>query len=157
MRDTPPHQEDSASRVVDRLREVLGCASDADLARALGVQPSTPGNWRSRGSVPYAQAAAIATQRGISLDWLLLGQDRPALQDHRAEYRSGAPPPGAPGPLDTVLDAMASAGLALTASQISQAADLVATHDLTAAALADVLRLLHRPAGDCAPPQTAAD
>lgn len=65
----------SADAVIDRMRQALGPKSDADLARALGVPPSTVATWRHRNSVPYEHCVAIAANRGVNLNWLLLGQN----------------------------------------------------------------------------------
>jgi len=141
--DPPPH---SADAVVDRLRDVLELDSDAQLGRALGLRESAPGNWRARGSVPYSHCVEVAAQRGVSLDWLLLGLGAPG------EVRERGPPPYASAPpgcaaLEVAVAALAQTGHALTAEQLHQAAELVQTHGLSADALADVLRLLHGEAG----------
>jgi hypothetical protein len=81
---------------VARLRQVLGVANDAQLGRALGLRESAPGNWRARDSVPYRQCVEIAAERGVSLDWLLLGRGPPKPR------REDAPPTGVeePRPVD---------------------------------------------------------
>lgn len=87
----------AADPIVDRLREVYGVASDADLARRLATGSSTVNNWRVRGSVPYAQVVDAARETGTSLDWLLLGlgpRERGAAEDP-AGY---AVPPAEPTP-----------------------------------------------------------
>jgi len=92
--ELPPQ---SAESVVRRMRQSLGAGTDAELARALGLRESAPGNWRARDSVPYRQCAEIATGRGVSLDWLLLGRGPPRpgadqIGDAQASYGQRAPP-----------------------------------------------------------------
>lgn len=40
----------------------------------MGVNRNTLGNWRARASVPYAECVRLASERAISLDWLLMGE-----------------------------------------------------------------------------------
>lgn len=63
-----------ADAVIDRLREALGCASDADLVRALDLTAGAVANWRKRATVPYSHCVAAARAQDWSLDWLLLGR-----------------------------------------------------------------------------------
>lgn len=52
----------------------LGARSDTEASRACGVSKTTWSNWRTRNSVPYTTCVQLAEERGISLDWLLLGE-----------------------------------------------------------------------------------
>ena len=62
------------SEIITRLKDRLDVESDAKLAELLGVPPSTLANWRRRRSLPYAVCVRVAQERGISLDWLILGK-----------------------------------------------------------------------------------
>ena len=64
----------SADAVLDRLQDFFGAPTDTALANAMGVNRNTLGNWRGRGRVPYEECVLLAQERGISLDWLLLGE-----------------------------------------------------------------------------------
>ena len=104
--DAEPPLPHSADAVVERMRDVMGVANDAQLGRALGLRESAPGNWRARNSVPYRQCVEIAADRGVSLDWLLLGRgargygigEAPAPEYLRPaplpEPRAASPPTG---------------------------------------------------------------
>lgn len=60
--------------VVARLMKLTNSKKDGDLANALGVPKSNISNWRSRGSIPLDECLEIATEKKISLDWLILGR-----------------------------------------------------------------------------------
>jgi len=76
----------TAGDVIDRLRQVLGVDTDADLGRAIGVKKNTISTWRTRGSKPFALCELVAAERGVSLDWLLAGEGE--------MYRGGGDAPG---------------------------------------------------------------
>ena len=60
--------------VLARLKQITGTKSDASLSSALKVSPQTLSSWKGRDSTPYSLCVEIAQARGISLDWLLLGE-----------------------------------------------------------------------------------
>jgi hypothetical protein len=60
--------------VLARLKQITGTKSDASLSSALKVSPQTLSSWKGRDSTPYSLCVEIAQTRGISLDWLLLGE-----------------------------------------------------------------------------------
>ncbi|WP_191628076.1 helix-turn-helix domain-containing protein [Pseudomonas fluorescens] len=60
--------------VLARLKQVTGTKTDASLSSALQISPQTLSSWRGRDSTPYSLCVEIAQARGISLDWLLLGE-----------------------------------------------------------------------------------
>jgi len=60
--------------VLTRLKQVTGTKSDASLSSALKISPQTLSSWKGRDSTPYSLCVDIAQSRGISLDWLLLGE-----------------------------------------------------------------------------------
>ena len=60
--------------VLARLKQVTGTKTDVSLSSALKISPQTLSSWRGRDSTPYSLCVEIAQTRGISLDWLLLGE-----------------------------------------------------------------------------------
>ncbi|HCS44982.1 MAG TPA: transcriptional regulator [Pseudomonas sp.] len=60
--------------VLTRLKLVTGTKTDASLSSALQISPQTLSSWKGRDSTPYSLCVDIAQARGISLDWLLLGE-----------------------------------------------------------------------------------
>jgi hypothetical protein len=66
--------------VLARLKLITGVSTDTALSSALNISPQTLSSWKGRDSTPYAICIDIAQTRGISLDWLLLGEG-PMLRD----------------------------------------------------------------------------
>ncbi|WP_081500318.1 helix-turn-helix domain-containing protein [Pseudomonas sp. GM55] len=60
--------------VLARLKQITGTKTDASLSSALKISPQTLSSWKGRDSTPYSICIEIAQTRGISLDWLLLGE-----------------------------------------------------------------------------------
>ncbi|WP_050562106.1 helix-turn-helix domain-containing protein [Pseudomonas sp. GM74] len=60
--------------VLARLKQITGTKTDASLSSALQISPQTLSSWKGRDSTPYSLCVDIAQARGISLDWLLLGE-----------------------------------------------------------------------------------
>ncbi|WP_178086784.1 helix-turn-helix domain-containing protein [Pseudomonas sp. GV085] len=60
--------------VLARLKQVTGTKTDISLSSALKISPQTLSSWKGRDSTPYSLCVEIAQTRGISLDWLLLGE-----------------------------------------------------------------------------------
>ncbi len=58
-------------KVLDILQNRLSATSRSDLARALGMFPSTLHRQESNGELPYRQLISIAEERGWSLDEIL--------------------------------------------------------------------------------------
>jgi hypothetical protein len=101
----------AANAVIDRLREGLGCSSDAALQRALGVAGGAVRNWRVRGTVPCSHCVDAANAHGLSLDWLLLGRGPRRAGAMVAEpppvaYQAQGPPMAAPTVEDERLAAL---------------------------------------------------
>ncbi|WP_449104858.1 helix-turn-helix domain-containing protein [Pseudomonas mohnii] len=79
--------------VLTRLKQITGTTSDASLSSALQVSPQTLSSWKGRDSTPYSICVDIAQTRGISLDWLLLGEGpvlRPAPAQSSEESQDNA-------------------------------------------------------------------
>lgn len=58
-----------------RMREALGCRTDAELARRLGRHPGPISQWRRRGSIPKHAIDTAALISGRSVEWILTGKD----------------------------------------------------------------------------------
>lgn len=75
--------------VLARLKLITGTKTDASLSLALHISPQTLSSWKGRDSTPYSLCVDIAQTRGISLDWLLLGEG-PVLRPTSTEPLEGA-------------------------------------------------------------------
>lgn len=64
----------TASDVLDRLRDQFEWETDTAMAVALGVTKSTLSGWRGRNSIPFEICVQLAEDKGLSLDWILLGR-----------------------------------------------------------------------------------
>jgi phage repressor protein C with HTH and peptisase S24 domain len=64
----------SAEAVVNRLMLVVGVRSERELSRWFGYGLTTITSKRQRGSIPYEECVRLATERDLSLDWLILGR-----------------------------------------------------------------------------------
>ena len=88
----------------DRMKEALGCETDAGLAWWPGTSPQSLSNRRPANSVPYREATFIACRSRLSLkylltadseaqSWTLVDRAAPVYQSYR---------PGLTNPLSTV-------------------------------------------------------
>ena len=68
--------------VTGRLRQAWGLTSETALADALGLASSAYFNRKKAGSLPHAEIARLAVQRGINLDWVLTGEG--SMRQHKA-------------------------------------------------------------------------
>lgn len=62
-----------AGPIINRMRQVVGVHTDIALGSYLGLKTSAVSGWRNRDKVPYEECVILASQKGVSLDWLLLG------------------------------------------------------------------------------------
>lgn len=78
----------SAGAVFDRIKETIGCESDAQLAWWFGTSPQSISNRRKRNAVPYREAVFMALWAKVPLDYLLLGVMVPAYRQpwERADH-----------------------------------------------------------------------
>ena len=74
----------TTEEVLERLKLQLDVDSDRELAKALGVAASTLSSWRQREVVPYAICVDVALERGVNLDWLVLGREREGIDQNAA-------------------------------------------------------------------------
>ncbi|HHT0302099.1 helix-turn-helix domain-containing protein [Raoultella planticola] len=65
------------SPVVTRLRELMlnKNLTQSDMARIAGVSRSAANRWFTRGSISKDAATAIAQATGVSLQWILTGEE----------------------------------------------------------------------------------
>jgi len=68
------NNKDLVHAIVERMKTVLGFKADADLSIYFGSGRSTAGGWKARGTFPIKEMIQVAVERGISLDWLILGR-----------------------------------------------------------------------------------
>ncbi|MFK0089968.1 helix-turn-helix domain-containing protein [Pseudomonas sp. NPDC090755] len=61
--------------VLHRMKQVTATRTDTELSCVLDVSPQTLSSWKSRDSIPYSVCIDLAARHGVSLDWLLLGQE----------------------------------------------------------------------------------
>ncbi|MBK1874604.1 helix-turn-helix domain-containing protein [Marinobacter sp. 1-3A] len=59
--------------IINRMKDVLGVAMDKDVAEHFGIKQASVTNWRKRGTIPIDQCIQLRQEKGVSLDWLLLG------------------------------------------------------------------------------------
>lgn len=64
----------NVGEVLDRVKQVAGVQTDADLARFFGKFKTAASNWRSRGTVPLNEIVELAETHNVSLDWILTGR-----------------------------------------------------------------------------------
>lgn len=77
----------SAGSVIDRLKLLYQAKNDTELCSAAGINRQTLSNWKSRDTVPYSLCVSLASEKGVTLDWLLTG-DGPMRREEPAENLS---------------------------------------------------------------------
>lgn len=71
MQEQQPNTDTNS--VLGRLQLLYGVQSDSELSRVTGINRQTIGSWRARSSIPYELCVSLASERGVSLNWLLAG------------------------------------------------------------------------------------
>ena len=74
MRENASRENISFDGVVHRLLQALNVATDAELARKLGITPQSVSGARKRAEVPPAWIQACAAQTGVNAHWLFFGK-----------------------------------------------------------------------------------
>lgn len=64
-----------AEAVLERLLRAAGVQKYAELAKALGVKPQSISDAKTKNKVPVTWAVTIAVKYGVSVDWILFGQN----------------------------------------------------------------------------------
>ncbi|WP_159392747.1 helix-turn-helix domain-containing protein [Methylobacterium sp. C1] len=67
-------QQINADAVLDRMKEIYDVDTDTALADVLRTTRQNISKWRSRNSVPYAEAVAASYARNASIDYILTGR-----------------------------------------------------------------------------------
>lgn len=62
-----------AGPIIDRMQQLLGVRTDIAVGAHFELGTSAVSGWRQRGKVPYEECVILAREKGVSLDWLLLG------------------------------------------------------------------------------------
>jgi hypothetical protein len=79
-----------ASEVIDRMREALLVATDAELSEALGVSKTTVSSWRTRNSVPFEACVRAAAEGITDLLWVLTGREyetpKPSVHEGEIDF-----------------------------------------------------------------------
>ena len=60
--------------IVERIKRAEGLRFDTDVAPIFGVDKTTIGKWKSRGTVPFEYLIHYAQQKNYTLDWLQIGR-----------------------------------------------------------------------------------
>lgn len=72
------------NEVLGRISKLEQIKTDADIAQALNVSPQTMSTWKRRGTIPYERICELCTEKGYSLDCILLGR-----KEEKTEIESG--------------------------------------------------------------------
>ncbi len=67
--------------ILNRMKDALGMERDKDVAAYFGVNPQMIYNWKARGTVPLDQCVKLRLEKGVTLDWLLLGLGEGEVDD----------------------------------------------------------------------------
>ncbi|MBP6344738.1 MAG: helix-turn-helix domain-containing protein [Neisseriaceae bacterium] len=86
-------KEADFAAIVARVKSLYEVNKDSDLAAVLGVNRQTVYSWKTRNVIPLEKCMQIATDRQVSLDWILFGQNGTAVaaaaaNDDDADYVS---------------------------------------------------------------------
>ena len=68
-------KEADFAAIVARVKTLYEVNKDSDLAAVLGVNRQTVYSWKTRNVIPLEKCMQIATDRAVSLDWILFGQE----------------------------------------------------------------------------------
>lgn len=60
--------------IIERLKQVQGYRSDAELARDLGVPPKKLAVWKLRNTIPLGELTSFCRRYGFNLEWVLTGE-----------------------------------------------------------------------------------
>lgn len=73
--------------ILNRLHAALKIRQNQELARYLGVEPSTLSSWRKRNIVDYG--LIVDRVRGVNLHWLFTGEGEPFLNGTNGDEQAG--------------------------------------------------------------------
>ena len=66
--------------IIDRMKTVLGVQQDKQVSEALGGSRGFVSVIKNRGTIPFAECLSLAVEKGVNLDWLILGRGESGLQ-----------------------------------------------------------------------------
>lgn len=143
------------NHIINRIKEISGLRTDADVAKTLGLKPNTLSERKARDSVPFEEIFRYCVQKEIYLDWILTGvgpklKTRDLAQEPRTNY--GTEPPDS-GPYDEKVGELKRAiettkkisrqyHLGLNDDTLSLIINMVYIHGLSNDAIRDLFRLL---------------
>ena len=64
---------------MERMKEAGRLKNDSAVARSLDITPEALSNYKKRDRMPAARVVRFAVVNGISIDWLVTGQDAEAV------------------------------------------------------------------------------
>jgi len=67
-----------AEQIINRMKSTLKVTMDKDIAAHFDIKQASVHNWRKRGTLPFEQCVQLALEKGISLDWLIIGRNERA-------------------------------------------------------------------------------
>ncbi len=73
-------------QIINRMKSVLGVSMDKEVAEYFDIKQASVTNWRKRGTIPIEQCIQLSLQKGVTLDWLLLGHGEGEISDEAAAY-----------------------------------------------------------------------
>lgn len=65
--------------IIERMKQVEKVTGDKELAERIGVEAGTLSKWKNRNSLPVERLVAFATEKNISVDWLVFGTEKSQL------------------------------------------------------------------------------
>lgn len=65
--------------IIERMKQVEKVTGDKELAERIGVEAGTLSKWKNRNSLPVERLVAFATEKNISVDWLVFGTEKAQL------------------------------------------------------------------------------
>ena len=142
------------NNIINRVKEVSGLRTDADVAKCLGLKPNTLSERKARNSVPYEEIFKFCIENEIYFDWILTGigprlKIRDLAQEPRTPYETSSDS----GPYDEKVGELKRAietiktisehyDLPLNDNILSLIVDMVYIHGLKDEAIRDLFRLL---------------
>lgn len=70
---------------IERMKKIFDIHQDKELAELLGIASSAIVGWKKRNSIPLDVLRSVASQKNVSLDWLINGDERQQLDEMETE------------------------------------------------------------------------
>jgi phage repressor protein C with HTH and peptisase S24 domain len=68
------------------MKSVLGVSMDKEVAEFFGINQASVTNWRKRGTIPVEQCIQMAARKGVTLDWLIMGEGGDSVRESGYSY-----------------------------------------------------------------------